>query len=95
MRMAIGASRWRIVRQLLTESLVLSLLGGALGVLLAQWGKDALLAWRIWAGEQVVLELGLDWRVLGFTAGACLVDNVAVRPGPGLARYAVGTSHLH
>jgi predicted permease len=83
-RMAIGASRWRIVRQLLTESFVLSILGGALGVLLAHWGKDALLAWRIWAGEQVVLELGLDWRVLGFTAAACLLTTLLFGLAPAL-----------
>ena len=83
-RMAIGAGRWRIVRQLLTESLVLSLLGGALGVLLAQWGKDFLLAWRIWAGEQVVLELGLDSRVLGFTAAACLLTTLLFGLAPAL-----------
>jgi predicted permease len=83
-RMAIGASRWRIVRQLLTESLVLSLLGGALGVLLAQWGKDFLLAWRIWAGEQVVLELGLDSCVLGFTGATCLLTTLLFGLAPAL-----------
>ena len=83
-RMAIGASRWRIVRQLLTESFVLSVLGGALGVLFAHWGKDALLAWRVWAGEQVVLELELDWRVLGFAAGACLLTTLLFGLAPAL-----------
>ena len=83
-RMALGAGRWRIVRQLLTESFVLSLLGGALGVLFAHWGKDALLAWRMGAGEQVMLELALDLRVLAFTAAACLLTTLLFGLAPGL-----------
>src|SRR5262245_66102668 len=64
-RLALGASRRRLVRQLLTESVMLAGLGGALGVLFALWIKNGLLAVSDWGPK--ALEPRLDWRVLGFT----------------------------
>lgn len=66
-RLALGAGRGRLLRQLLTESLLLSGLGAALGLLFAQWGRSALMALRP-LGPSVVLDLSLDWRVLAFTS---------------------------
>jgi putative ABC transport system permease protein len=65
-RAALGASRLRVIRQLLTESIVLSIAGGALGLLIALWGTDALVAA---SGDQLprAAQIGLDLRVLGFT----------------------------
>jgi putative ABC transport system permease protein len=65
-RIAMGASRWRIVRQLLTESVLLSVIGGGLGLLIAQWGVELILA--ISPGSiPRSQEIRLDTRVLLFT----------------------------
>jgi len=74
-RTAIGASRWRIARQLLMESLLLSLIGGGLGVALAVWGTNALLA----ASPKNLLDLNsvaLNLRVLTFAVAATLLAGL-------------------
>ena len=73
LRMALGASRWRIVRQLLTESMLLAVVGGVCGILLAQWGVTILV-------NLVAKESPLDTRpdvgVLAFTAGVSIVAGL-------------------
>ncbi|HYJ86281.1 MAG TPA: ABC transporter permease, partial [Pyrinomonadaceae bacterium] len=66
LRLALGASRWRITRQLLTESLIVATVGGAFGVLLAMWGVNLLS--RLNTGElSRIDEVSIDARVLAFT----------------------------
>lgn len=65
-RTALGASRWRIIRQLLIESVILSLIGGSLGLLIARWGVDFILALSNNSIPRAQ-EIGIDWRVLVFT----------------------------
>jgi predicted permease len=71
-RVALGAGRARLVRQLLTESVLLAAAGGALGVLFALWGSRLLLRMLSTASMPVALEVEPDWRVLGFTAAVTL-----------------------
>lgn len=65
-RAAMGAGRGQIIRQLLLESFVISAIGGALGLVLAIWGRDALVAFAP-AGAPRFEGIGFDWRVMAFT----------------------------
>jgi predicted permease len=83
LRLALGASRWRLIRQLLTESVLLSAMGGALGVIFALWIKDGLLAVNDWGGRGMrALEPQLDWRVLGFTMALALLTGIVFGIAP-------------
>jgi predicted permease len=79
-RLAIGASRRRVIRQLLTESLVVAGFGGVLGLALSYWGSRALTA-LAFAGEKQELMMGIGWRITGFAmfvsiVAACLFGLV-------------------
>ena len=80
-RSALGASRVRVIRQLLTESVLLSIAGGAVGLLLAVWWSDLLIA----LGKDDIpraLEVGIDWRVLTFTLGVSLLTGLIFGMAP-------------
>jgi hypothetical protein len=77
-RLAVGAGRWRLIRQLLTESALLGCVGGAVGVLCALWGNSALQALTdkdtgLLPGN---VELNVNWRVLAFTFAVSLLTGV-------------------
>jgi putative ABC transport system permease protein len=74
-RTAVGASRWRIARQLLTESILLSLIGGGIGLVLARWGVDLILYMSPNAIPRS-REIGLDWTVLAFTVGVSFLTGI-------------------
>jgi putative ABC transport system permease protein len=83
-RLSLGASRGRLVRHFLTETLVVGALGGACGVLLALWATDLLTAFRPPLPFPVQLDVAVDGRVLGFAAALSLLMGAAVGLLPAL-----------
>jgi putative ABC transport system permease protein len=82
-RSALGAGRWRVIRQLLTESALLALIGGGLGLLFAYWGMRSLLA----LNENFIpraYEVGIDGRALAFTFGVSLLTGLLFGLAPAL-----------
>jgi putative ABC transport system permease protein len=96
-RLAIGASRGRIMRQLLAESLLIAAVGGGLGAMLAQWLSEFLVGFLTTDSNRIFVVLALDWRIFAFTASLAVVTVLlfglmpAVRAtglAPGLAMKA-------
>jgi predicted permease len=80
-RLSLGASRWRVVRQLLVEAALLAIIASAVGVLLARWLLDALRAWAL----PIPFRIAVDARVMAFTIGLALVTALAFGLVPALA----------
>lgn len=83
-RLAVGAGRSRLVRQLLTEGLLLSASGGALGWLFARWGTGVLLGFLPQGRTPTVLEIKPDLRMLSFTLGVTLLTGLLFGLAPAL-----------
>jgi putative ABC transport system permease protein len=84
-RTALGAARWRVVAQLVTENLILSLAGAALGLLLAYWGVSLIKSGMPAEIERYILgwkEMGIDGRALGFTLLAAVASGVLAGIAP-------------
>ncbi len=88
-RLCLGASRWRLIRQLVIESLVLSVVGGVAGVLLAWWSLNLFLSvvFVRYGGAdmlRIALDLSPDWRVLTYSFGLALLSGIAFGLVPAL-----------
>ena len=83
-RLAMGASRMRLIRQLLTESILLSFVGGVAGVFLALWILKILLALRPPIDFPLAIDVEVDWRVLLFSLGVSIVAGVIFGLAPSL-----------
>jgi predicted permease len=81
-RAALGAPRSRLVRQLLTESVLLALAGGVAGILFGDWGIRALGSINLRAN--LALQVGLDWRVLAYSLGIAILTGLIVGVVPAL-----------
>jgi putative ABC transport system permease protein len=89
-RLALGASRARLARQLLIESLMLAFAGAVLGLIFAKWAGRLLVNQLATPGSQVSLDLSIDWRILAFTSGVAILTALifGIVPALGVTRLA-------
>ena len=92
-RMGVGASRSRLIRQMLTENVLLALCGGALGVLLAEWSGNRLLAMISQSADPLPLDVSPDTRVLLFTLAVSLATALLCGIAPALRATRVALTH--
>jgi putative ABC transport system permease protein len=83
-RVALGASRWQVARPFLIESLVLSAIGTAAGIVFATWAARALVAQLSTSTTQIVLNVSLDWRVMAFSAATLIATALLFGVAPSL-----------
>ena len=91
-RLAVGAGRGRVIRQLLTESLVLALAGAASGAVLAQWAGPAIVSRISWQGQRLFLDVTPDIRVLLFTVGAAMLTAILFGLAPAVKATRAATA---
>ncbi len=91
-RLAIGAGRWRLIRQLLTESVVMSVAGAALGMAFAMWSVRVLVGFLQVRSTPIMLNLNPDWRVLLFTGSAAILTGLLFGIFPALQSTRFGIS---
>jgi putative ABC transport system permease protein len=83
-RLSLGAGRWRLVRQLLVESIMLSAIGALAGLLIARWGSRAIVAMLSTRTQVVDVNLGMDWRVFAFTTAVGVLTGLLFGVAPAL-----------
>jgi predicted permease len=85
-RLSMGATRWRLIRQLLTESLLLAAIGAALGTLVAYWGRQLLPA-------NLATATPIDWRILAFIGGVTIATGIlfGIAPAARSSRLNIGS----
>lgn len=93
LRLAMGASRARLIRQLLVESLLLAIAAAALGAALAQGLSRGLVAFITTSGNSLFVGLALDWRMLGFTAALALLTCLLFGLAPAVRATQLSPSH--
>ena len=91
-RLAMGANRVRLIRQLLTESVLLSIVGGVAGVLLAYWIVDVLLAFKPPIDFPLSMDIDIDWRVLLFSLFVSVLAGMIFGLAPALQATKAGLS---
>jgi predicted permease len=93
-RMAIGAARRRVMRQLMSESLLLSVLGGVGGLLFAVWGSRLLVRFLSKAGSELQLDTAPDLRALAFTMGVAVLTGLLFGLAPALRATSVSPNNV-